>query len=222
MKIGIIADIHAQYDSLQKALAIFEREGVDEILCAGDLVERGKDGERVVHTIRQMNIPVVRGNHDELAKEGQVYPLNKLAPDVIKETFASLRQHKFVQTELLTPETLDWLESLPLQLEFNRDGLKIMMFHGSPESNQVYLTPDMLDEELEMELSNIDADIAIYGHTHEPIKRKIGKTLLLNPGGVYKSSYNLSSHTCATLNLPDCDFRVYSLATGNQIKLEAS
>ena len=219
MKIGIIADIHAQYDSLEKALAILEREQVDEIICPGDLVERGKDGERVVHTIRKMNIPVVRGNHDELAKEGQIYPLNNLSTDEIEETFTALRQGDFVKTDLLTPETLDWLASLPLQLEFEREGFKIIMFHGSPESNRVYLTPDMLDEELEMALSTVDADIAIYGHTHEAIKRKIGKTLLLNPGGVYKSSYNLSSHTCAMLNLPDCDFRVYSLVTGHEIEL---
>lgn len=220
MKIGIISDIHAQYDSLEKALAILEREQVDKIICAGDLVERGKDGERVVHTIRQMNIPVVRGNHDELAREGQTYPLNQLAPDVIEETFVSLRKGDFIQTDLLTPETLNWLESLPLQLEFNWEGFRIVMFHGTPKSNRSYLTPDMLDEEFEMALSDINADIAIYGHTHEPINRKIGKTLLLNPGGVYKSSYNLSSYTCATLNLSDCNFRVYSLETSKQIELD--
>lgn len=58
MKTGIISDIHAQYDSLEKALAILEREAVDEILYAGDLVEKGKDGDRVIPTLIERTPPV--------------------------------------------------------------------------------------------------------------------------------------------------------------------
>lgn len=44
VRIGLISDIHADYEGLQNALALLDRLGVDRILCAGDLVERGMGG----------------------------------------------------------------------------------------------------------------------------------------------------------------------------------
>ena len=36
-KIGLISDVHAYPKALEQALILFEREGVNEILCAGDI-----------------------------------------------------------------------------------------------------------------------------------------------------------------------------------------
>ena len=36
-KIGLISDVHATAKPLKEALSIFQREGVDLILCAGDI-----------------------------------------------------------------------------------------------------------------------------------------------------------------------------------------
>jgi Icc-related predicted phosphoesterase len=57
MNIGLIADIHADYDSLKIALDILEGKAADTILCAGDLVEKGPKGDAVADLIRQRNIP---------------------------------------------------------------------------------------------------------------------------------------------------------------------
>jgi len=65
MKLGLISDIHADYPSLVKALRIFKRVGVNKILCAGDLVEKGDNGNEVVALIHRLKIPCVLGNHDE-------------------------------------------------------------------------------------------------------------------------------------------------------------
>ncbi len=35
---GIIADVHSNIESLKSVLAELEKEGVDEILCLGDVV----------------------------------------------------------------------------------------------------------------------------------------------------------------------------------------
>jgi predicted phosphodiesterase len=71
MKIGLIADIHADLEALELALMLMEQHGVQQILCAGDLVDKGKHGDAVVQRIRDLRIPCVLGNHDGLARVTQ-------------------------------------------------------------------------------------------------------------------------------------------------------
>jgi len=66
MKIGILSDIHGDYTALETAIERLDTlHGVDHILCAGDLVGRGPEPERVVQAVRERGILTVRGNHDE-------------------------------------------------------------------------------------------------------------------------------------------------------------
>lgn len=62
---AIISDIHGNYAGLLAALADIEGQNCDRILCLGDLVEGGPENEEVVETVRRLDIPCVRGNHDE-------------------------------------------------------------------------------------------------------------------------------------------------------------
>jgi putative phosphoesterase len=63
MKIGIIADVHANLEKLGRALALLGDLGADEIVCAGDLVGSGSDNG-AAHVINQQQIPCVQGNSD--------------------------------------------------------------------------------------------------------------------------------------------------------------
>jgi len=66
MEIGLISDIHGDYGALQTVLDRLDNlHHVDQILCAGDLVGRGPEQNKVVDIIRDREIPTVRGNHDE-------------------------------------------------------------------------------------------------------------------------------------------------------------
>ena len=47
------------------ALADARAAGCGRVLCLGDLVDGGKENERVVRYVRDHDIPTVRGNHDE-------------------------------------------------------------------------------------------------------------------------------------------------------------
>ena len=73
MKIGLISDIHAQLARLDCAIDILQSQGVDMILCAGDLVNRGHEGDTVVERIRAVKIPTVRGNHDVIALRNPIF-----------------------------------------------------------------------------------------------------------------------------------------------------
>ena len=219
MKIGIISDIHAQYDSLQKALTILEREGVDEIICAGDLVEKDKDGDKVIQTIIKHKIVCVRGNHDEAAVSNQRWFRKNMDEKYVRETVDRLNRGEFVESMLLSDKSIIFLQNLPFKLELMIQGIKILVVHGSPLSNTQYLMPAMPDSMFTEILRDVDADIIICGHTHSPMLRQVGDMLLLNPGSVCNSPHNRESHTCAVLSLPEKNFNVFFTDNGKPYPL---
>ena len=52
MRIGLISDIHGDIDALNTALTLLKAQGAEKILCAGDLVEKGTEGDAVVRVIK--------------------------------------------------------------------------------------------------------------------------------------------------------------------------
>ena len=69
MRLGLIADIHADTRALEATLRHLEALGVGEILCAGDVVGYGSHPDAAAALLRERSIPCVRGNHDRWALE---------------------------------------------------------------------------------------------------------------------------------------------------------
>src|SRR5437879_5298486 len=64
MKLGLITDIHEHVEHLRRALAEFDRRGVERILCIGDVVETGQQLHETVALLAERGIAGVWGNHD--------------------------------------------------------------------------------------------------------------------------------------------------------------
>ena len=64
MKIGFISDIHSNYDSLNVAIALLHSEGVDEIVCLGDVVGYGAEPGKCIEMVEKNANTVIAGNHD--------------------------------------------------------------------------------------------------------------------------------------------------------------
>ncbi len=63
MRIGIIADVHANLAALDAVLAALAAEPADRIVCLGD-VAVGPQPREVVARLRELNGPIVMGNAD--------------------------------------------------------------------------------------------------------------------------------------------------------------
>ena len=63
-------------------------------------------------------------------------------------------------------------------------GTKLALFHGSPRSFEEGILATTPDEEVEEMLSGIDAPLLACGHTHFQLLRRVGESLLVNPGSV--------------------------------------
>lgn len=184
MQIGIISDIHADYAALKETLDRFDQHHqTDHILCAGDLVGRGPEPDRVIDLIRERKIPVARGNHDDLFS-------------------GELRE-----------ENIAYLQNLPVDWRGELAGMALFMCHGKPGNNMWGMYKDHLSETyLRMVLQSLKADVLITGHTHKPLYIRIRQGCLANPGSLYTfDSTRASSHSYGVLSLSDLSFRVYDL-----------
>jgi len=199
-KLGIIADIHGDYKSLQRALSILDTQGVNEILCAGDLVMKGPAGDAVVNLTRQRRILCVRGNHDQKALNIRNW-------------------QRFPEGERLSPETLKFLGLLPHVLRMERADTTIRITHGTPRRISEYLFHFVPDQMVKQIVAQAGVDVLILGHTHIPMRIRVGEKWVVNPGSVCTSGIG-DSGTCAILTLPDREFIVYSVHTGEPVNYE--
>ena len=220
MKLGLISDIHGDVKSLRIALDILQGQGAQRIICLGDVVERGPDGVAAIQLLRESQILCVQGNHDEAAVENQRWWLEH--GDL---TRADVRWRL-----LLDADALDYLKQLPFSLRFiwrNKQGqrLRVLLAHGTPASHTDYLLPNSAPRKFAQIAQTAQADVILYGHTHQPLQAFFAGVWFFNPGMVYGPAavsvlpeYGGRNHsTCATLTLPDCTFRVFNLGSGEPI-----
>jgi len=64
MKLGLITDIHEHAANLRAALAILQKENVDEIILLGDIAESGGALDETCGLLSEAGIRGVWGNHD--------------------------------------------------------------------------------------------------------------------------------------------------------------
>ena len=189
MKVGLIGDIHATVKPLQEALAIFDREEVDRILCAGDIAGYGTELPQSLELLRDAGVVSILGNHD-------VWWLNDAGG----------------QSD---PSVINDLRALPVSLNLTLEGKTLHMVHASPPESLMEGIK-LLDEDgvMVLGLRNLwcdylkgySSDVMVVGHTHQVFAEKMGDMLLVNPGST------LFNHTCAILSLPEMTVEFFSLS----------
>jgi putative phosphoesterase len=183
MNIGVISDVHGDYRALETVLDRLDNvHQVDHILCAGDLVGRGPEQNRVVSLVRERNIQTVRGNHDEW-----FYDLSSENAHYLKTL------------------PLDWrgsFDGVKLFMCHGKPGSNLWGLYRDHVSNTL----------LDMMLGSLQADVLITGHTHVPMFVKVKQGCVINPGSVYTfKSSRVTSHTYGVLRLPTLTFDVYDV-----------
>ena len=163
MRVGIVSDIHCNARGLAQALD--QMGDVDEVICAGDTIYQYRFSSDVVRMLRERGAHTIQGNHEEVF----------LSPDGERaRSSASVDQRE-----------LAWLAERPLDLRVQVNGKSLYVVHGSPwEPRREYLYPH---SETLARFEEFDADIVILGHTHYQMVKRVGRTLLINPGSAGES-----------------------------------
>jgi len=188
VKIGLIGDVHATAAPVREALKIFGREGVETILCPGDIAGYGFELETTVELLRAGGCRAILGNHDLWWLNG---PERQAGGPVAA-----------------------YLESLPTTIELSVAGKHLYMVHASPPESLMdgirLLDEEGVTVQEEKELwtdylQGFPYDVLVVGHTHQVFAERLGEVLVVNPGS---TRFN---HTCAVLSLPELDVRFFPL-----------
>src|SRR4051794_12052737 len=159
MRYGVISDVHSNLHALEAVLGALERERVDQIICAGDLVGYGPRPNECVERIASLEAPavVIAGNHDLMAL-GRL-PAEGIAP-LAKQTIDWT-------TEVLGEDARRYLEGLP-QSQATDDG--VVVAHGSLDDPVEYVFDAAAAREQLALLGERrrEARVLILGHTHRP------------------------------------------------------
>ncbi|MEA2429539.1 MAG: hypothetical protein QOI19_12 [Thermoleophilaceae bacterium] len=160
MRYGVVSDVHANLNALDAVLAALEPEGVDAIVCAGDLVGYGPRPNECVERIASLDPPavVVAGNHDLMAV-GRLPTLDigPLPRQTLEWTW-----------EVLDRDARVYLESLP-QTVATDDG--VVVAHGSLDDPVEYVfdAPAASEQLTRLEERHPRAHVLILGHSHRPL-----------------------------------------------------
>jgi putative phosphoesterase len=165
MRIGVISDIHGNYEALKSVLLELDKVGVSEIYSLGDVVGYYSQVNECCEELIKRQIPNLMGNHDWYLSSGGYCLRSKSVNDCLE-----------YQRKIITEENLRWLRQSQLQ-RFVGD---IHMVHGG--------WADPIDEYIwepsEDYFSKIDGKLFMSGHTHIQVLEKFGEKTYCNPGSV--------------------------------------
>jgi predicted phosphodiesterase len=153
---GIISDLHSNLEGLKSCLAALDEEGVDEVLCLGDIVGYNAKPAECLDLAFERCSHIIQGNHDR-------YLLGEI-PERLKESIVHVAKWG---NEQLSDEQKRKLKDLP---ETTVVDDRVLMVHGSPRHRDEYLlTHDAIEGALRsMKGKYLGLYVCFFGHTHLP------------------------------------------------------
>jgi diadenosine tetraphosphatase ApaH/serine/threonine PP2A family protein phosphatase len=155
MRTALLADLHANAQALDAALAAIGKAGVQRIAVLGDLIGYGGDPGVVVDRVMALaaqGAVVVKGNHDDLDAD----------PD--KEMHLAAAEAAKWSHAQLTPAQAAFLRALPLSVR-EADRLYVHADASAPAQWRYVMSP----EAAARSLAATDARLVFCGHVHTPM-----------------------------------------------------
>ena len=154
MKFAIFGDIHANLHALQAVLADAHAQKCTHYVCTGDVVGYNAFPRECLEIIRNLECPVVKGNHDEHASTNCNHDgFNELAEESMKWT-----------SDRLAEEDKQWLQSL----RFIRTIRDFTVAHATLDTPQGWgYIFNQLDAQASFHYQK--TQLCFVGHTHTPI-----------------------------------------------------
>jgi putative phosphoesterase len=182
-RIAIFSDLHGNSAATEAVLAAIDAEDLDAVYCLGDLVGYGARPNETVALIRERAIPTIMGNYDDGVGFDR---------DDCGCAYKDAEERERGQQSLMwaravtTPENKAYLQTLLPEIRFEAEGTHFRLVHGSPRRMNEYLFEDRDPRSLERIAAMADADVLVFGHTHQPWVKEIGGVLMVNEGSVGK------------------------------------
>jgi predicted phosphodiesterase len=154
MKYAIIADIHGNLEAFQTVLADIQSQNVTQVVCLGDIVGYNANPKECLKIVREMNIPVVKGNHDEYCSIDDA--LEGFNPHAAEAVIWTRNQ--------LSAEERKWLRDL----KYSRMVGNFTIVHATLDAPERWgYVFDKLAAAASFPYQN--TQVCFFGHTHVPV-----------------------------------------------------
>lgn len=179
MKIALLGDVHANLYALEAVLGHARKSGVDALWNIGDFVGYGPFPDEVVKRIQAEGVVSIIGNYDQKVLR---------IPKKKKKWRKKKHPYKYFAFrwayENLSEESRDYLASLPEQRRLKVSGLRVLMTHASPDSEEEALLPFTPIDRFQELASSAAADVVVFGHSHREFVRVVDGVWFINTGTV--------------------------------------
>lgn len=182
MKIAVISDIHGNALALEAVLADISARSISSIVNLGDHFYGPVAPAATWQLLEGLDCVSLLGNQDRMLLEA-----SKADTDANPTL-------QFVLDEL-AGEAIDWLKTLPAEVELNSD---VYLCHGAPGIDSMYLLENIesglpnvyRDKPVQSLLRDVSAGMVLCGHTHIPRTVQLDSgQVVVNPGSVGLQAY---------------------------------
>jgi predicted phosphodiesterase len=154
MRFAIFSDIHSNLEALEAVLADALERRCTHFVCLGDVVGYNANPRECIERVRELDCPVVKGNHDEEATlSASSERFNELAERAIHWT-----------RDNLTDQDKEWLRSLPLQKQVHDFTIVHATLDTPGQWGYVFNNLDAVAS-----FTYQRTAVCFFGHTHVPM-----------------------------------------------------
>ena len=181
-KIALLSDIHGNTTALEAVLEDAKRAGVEEYWLLGDVLMPGTGRRHLLNLLEELPITVqILGNWED-----SLWRAMKRMLDPSRASHRYLMRHCQYILEEISPEEIEAMQRLPMQVHREVSGLRVGITHHLPDKNwgrELIHIGDQKD--FDRLVTNPPCDLAVYGHIHQQFFRYgSGGELILNPGSI--------------------------------------
>jgi len=154
MRFAIFSDIHANLEAFEAVMADARDRKCTDFVCLGDVVGYNANPHECVARVREMDCPIVKGNHDEQASLIESSrDFNEMAEQAIQWT-----------RDNLTEDDKEWLRDLL----FQRQVRDFTIVHATLDTPQQWgYVFNNLDAAASFTYQH--TTVCFFGHTHVPM-----------------------------------------------------
>jgi putative phosphoesterase len=192
VRVAALNDIEGNLPALEAVLADMKREGIDAVVCGGDVVTGPFPAEVLDRLERLDDVHFLRGN------------LERLVVQSAEEYGRDWSQERLRLGDPRLAEIASW----PLTFELEIEGLGRTLFcHAIPSADEAIVTRNTPDDAVVELMDDVGADVVVCGHTHMQFDRRLASGLrVVNAGSVGRPFQRPAGAYWALLG-PDVELR---------------
>ncbi len=178
MRLAIVSDVHGNLLALEAVLKDIDQQGVDLILCGGDVALKGARPAEVVDLLHDRCDGFVKGNTD-------AYLTNELP----LRNYGNPKHWKFGlrhwTLNQLGPSRLERIRQYGFHHRVSGNGHgDWLLVHANPPDMEAAIDPAAPESVLRHLVRDVDAAVLAFGHLHIPYHRRLGSLLLVDVASV--------------------------------------